>query len=344
MTKRVMILVYPGCMTLEVAGPADTFVLANEVAKEHSQQDGPPVYDVALIAPTMGNIDTAGSVVTMNIDRTCDDVSDEELSDLDFLLVSGGVSAIDIRTNSAMLAFIRRASGLSKRIGSVCTGAFLLAEAGLLDGRAATTHWRKAKVLDQTFPEIDVKPHKIVCKDGNVWTSGGITSAIDLALAIVEEDLGPEISRAVARLLVTHMSRRGAQSQYEVSEDGSAFPSGTSDPMQDVIYFIRVHPAADLKLEALAKQFNLTEKTLARRFKAFTGKTVGKFVEDVRLAHAQARLENSSEKLVEVANKCGFPSSEAMRRSFTKRFTISPADFRARFRTLTGQYVQTAAE
>lgn len=345
MTRRVMILAYPGCMSLDIVGPADTFILANTVAREHSSADAAPVYDISLVAPTWGHLNTAGSVVTINVDRTCEDVTDQELHDLDLLLVSGGVSAIDIRTNPEMQKFISRASTLSNRIGSVCTGAFLLAEAGLLDGRSATTHWRKARVLEESYPEIDVEPHKIVCKDGNVWTSGGITSGIDLALAIVEDDLGPEIARTVARLMVTHMSRQGGQNQYEEVSLDEGMPTGASDIlMQEIYYYVRVHPADDLRLGTLAARFNLTEKTLARRFKAFTGKTTAKFVEDVRLTHAQARLENSSETLEEIARNSGFPSSESMRRAFTKRFSISPAEFRARFRTSTGQHLRTAAE
>ncbi len=345
MSKRIMILVYPGCMSLDIVGPADTFLMANTIAREHSGQDAEPAYDISLVAPSPGHLKTAGSIVTMNIDHCCHELTDEDLCKLDLLLISGGVSAIDIRTDPEMLAFIRRAYKNARRIGSICTGAFLLAEAGLLDGRKAATHWRKAKVLKDTYPDILVEPNSIVCSDENVWTSGGITSGIDLALAVIEEDLGSEIARSVARLMVTHLARRGGQNQYEDLNQQEASRVGAADIlMHEILNHIRVHPSGDLRVETLAERFTLTEKTLSRRFKSFTSKTIGKYVEDTRLAHAQARLENSGESLGEVARKSGFPSTEAMRRAFAKRFSITPAEFRARFRSATRQLVTPAAE
>ncbi len=336
MTRRIMILVYPGCMSLDIVGPADTFLMANTIAREHSGQDAEPAYDISLIAPKLGNLQTAGSIVTMSIDHCCYELSDAELEKTDLLLISGGVSAIDIRTDPEMLAFIHRAKKHARRIGSICTGAFLLAEAGLLDGRKAATHWRMAKLLKETYPDILVEPSSIVCQDKGVWSSGGITSGIDLALAVIEEDLGSEIARSVARLMVTHLARQGGQNQYEDLNKDEGERVGAADIlMREVLNHIRLHPAGDLRVETLAKHFSLTEKTLTRRFKGFTNKTIGKFVEDTRLAHAQARLENSGESLGEVAKKSGFPSTEAMRKAFTKRFSISPAAFRARFRTAT---------
>ncbi|WP_417522965.1 GlxA family transcriptional regulator [Marinovum sp.] len=345
MTRRIMILVYPGCMALDIVGPSDTFLMANTVVREHSGQSAEAAYDVSLVAPTLGSLKTAGSIITINVDRRCEDVTDAELDDTDLVLVSGGVSAIDIRTDPGMLDFINRAYGRANRIGSICTGAFLLAEAGIIGGRKAATHWRKAKVLQEAYPDVEVEPASIVCKDGNVWTSGGITSGIDLALSIVEEDLGPEIARSVARLMVTHMARRGGQNQYEDIDLDAPTRVGAADVvMQEILIYIRVHPTRDLRLETLAEQFNLTEKTLARHFKSFSGRTIGKYVEEVRLVHAQARLENSGESLSEIARSSGFPSNEALRRAFSKRFSITPAEFRARFRTAAEQVQRPAAE
>lgn len=341
MSRRVLILTYPGCMSLDVAGPADTFVMANVVYAEHTRKTGnAPAYVIGTAAPNPGSLEAFGSVVSMNIQRACDEITNKELEELDLLVICGGVTAMSIRTDPTMLAFLKRAATRVKRFASICTGALILAEAELLEGRKVATHWRVAEQLKVTYPNVDVKRDSFVCRDGNVWSSGGITSGIDLALAIVETDLGTEVARAVARLMVTHLSRRGGQSQYEKLDVNETTAVGAEDVLMREIYsYIRMHPAADLKRSTLAEKFNLTERTLARRFDAYSGRTIGKFVEESRVSHAQIRLESSGDPLVEVALRSGFPSAEAMRRAFSKRFSITPTEFRERFR---GSMVQAA--
>lgn len=345
MTRKVLILTYPGSMALDVVGPADAFTIANAVAGEHAPPGAPPAYDISIVAQTRGAQKMFGAALSLNADRTCDDISDQELDDVDLVVVSGGVAALGIRTDPSMLAFIGRAHSRVRRVASICTGAFLLAEAGLFNNRRATTHWRFAKQLADSYPEVEVVPDKIVCRDGKFWSSGGITSGIDLALTIVEADLGPEMARAAARLMVTHMPRHVGQSQYESPVLQTEAEVGATDLlMREIFNYIRVHPEADLKRATLAKRFNLTEKTISRRFNAFAGKTVGKFVEDARLAHAQIRLENSDESLVEVALRSGFPSPDAMRRAFTRRFSTTPTEFREKFKSATAHFSAPAAE
>lgn len=331
-TKKVLVLAYPGCQTLDVAGPVDTLLLTNEVCADRGMNHAP--YKVELVAPKSGSVATHGGVIRLNIDRAISDISDEELSNLDTFMIAGGFSAVEVRTDSDVIDFIRRASQRASRIASVCTSAFLFAESGVLDGRKVATHWRVAKPLAASYPEIEVDPDAIVCRDGDVWSSGGISAGVDLALALVEHDLGADVARSVARMMVMFLARPGGQTQFEFPVTEPEEPVPQADVMmQEIISLIRLHPNADLRLAAIARRFNLTGRTLARRFRAFTGMTLGRFVEEARIAHARVRLEDSDETLAQIAIHSGFGSADSMRRAFTRNLSINPQDYRARFKS-----------
>lgn len=342
MAKKIMVLVYPGCQALDVAGPVDTLLMTNEVSQDRG---GDALsYDIKLVAPQRGELGTHGGVLRLHIDQMISDVTDEELAQLDTFMIAGGFSAVSLRAEADVIAFVQRASKHAKRVASVCTSAFLFAEAGVLEGHTVTTHWRVANRLAHDYPGITVSADKLVCNDGKIWSSGGISAGVDLALAMVENDLGADVARSVARMMVMFLARPGGQAQFQNPiADGQDITPPTDLRIQGIIDLIRLHPAKDLRRSSLAEEFNLTERTLARRFQAFTGMTVARFVEDVRLGHARIHLEDSEVTLEQVADRAGFSSADSMRRVFTKRLSISPQNYRARFKSAMRSSAKDAA-
>src|SRR3954471_6011878 len=219
----------------------------------------------------------------------------------------------------------RRARGTT----SICAGAYLLAAAGLLDGRRATTHWNYCAVLAQRYPEVEFDPDPVFVRDGNVWTSAGVTAGIDLALALVEEDLGAEVALAVARLLVVFFKRPGGQSQFS----GALSVQQASRPaLRELQAWIAGHLDEDLSVAALAERANLSERSFARAFRAEVGQTPAVYVEGLRVERARALLEDGAQSLDTVARAAGFSSPEVLRRAFHRRVGVSPAAYRERFR------------
>lgn len=332
MPKKIMALTYPGCQALDVAGPVDVFLMTNEVSADHGGISD--CYEIKIVAPTRGELATHGGVIRLSIDQAVSEVTDEELSELDTFLIPGGFSAVSMRDEPDLIEFIQRASARARRLASVCTSAFLFAEAGVLSGHEITTHWRVASRLAQDYPDVTVNADAIVCQDGRIWSSGGISAGVDLALAMVENDMGADIARSVARMMVMYLARPGGQSQFRSPGSATAEIAPHTDvQIQEIIDLIRTHPADDLRRSTLAERFNLTERTLARRFLSFTGMTITHFVEEVRVGHARMRLENSAETLERVASRSGFGSADSMRRIFKKKLSISPQDYRARFKS-----------
>jgi transcriptional regulator GlxA family with amidase domain len=332
MSKKVMVLTYPGCQALDVAGPVDALLMTNEVSQDRGGD--PLCYDIKVVAPQRGALGTHGGVLRLHVDQAISEITDEELAELDIFMIAGGFSAVSLRDEPNVVAFIQRASRHAKRLASVCTSAFLFAEAGVLDGHTVTTHWRVADRLAHDYPTIKVDADALVCHDGKVWSSGGISAGVDLALAIVENDLGADIARSVARMMVMFLARPGGQAQFQSPvADAMDLAPPTDLQIQGIIDLIRLHPAKDLRRSTLAEQFNLTERTLARRFQSFTGMTIARFVEDVRLGHARLHLEDSEMTMEKVAERAGFNSADSMRRVFIKRLSISPHNYRARFKS-----------
>jgi transcriptional regulator GlxA family with amidase domain len=226
------------------------------------------------------------------------------------------------------VAGVRRVARRDRRVGSVCTGAYLLAEAGVLDGRRVTTHWASCRDLAERYPRLSVEPDPIFVRDGPVITSAGVTAGMDLALALVEEDHGRELALAVARRLVMFVKRPGGQSQFSIALEAQA---SAREPVPDVQAFIAAHPGADLSVGALARRAGMSPRNFARVFARETGTTPARFVERARVEAARRQLEDTGLGLAGVADACGFGSVETLRRSFLRQLRVGPAEYRHRF-------------
>ena len=248
---------------------------------------------------------------------------------VDTLLVSGGDGRVEASKDERIKDFLRRSSLTARRYGSVCTGAFLLAEAGLLGGRRVTTHWAYCGVLAAQFSDISVDPDPIFVRDGNVITSAGVTAGIDLALALVEDDLGRDPALEVARHLVVFLRRPGNQAQFSTQ---LAAQLAHRAPLRDVQQWIADNPAADLSVPALASRASLSPRQFARAFAAEVGMPPGRYVDRIRLETARRRLEDTADGVEQTARACGYGTPEAMRRAFMRALGVSPGEYRRRFR------------
>jgi transcriptional regulator GlxA family with amidase domain len=248
---------------------------------------------------------------------------------IDTLLVAGGRGVEAALRERALLSAIARLAPRARRLASVCTGTFLLAEAGLLDGRRVTTHWDACRDLARRYPALRVDPDPIFVRDGRVATSAGVTAGMDLALALVEEDWGRETALAVARRLVLFLKRPGGQSQFSAQ---LAAQGAERDALRDVQEFAVGNPDADLSVAALARRAAMSPRHFARVFAREVGTTPARFVERVRVEAARRRLEESAAGVEVIAESCGFGSAETMRRAFLRGLQVSPADYRSRFR------------
>ncbi len=250
---------------------------------------------------------------------------------IDTLIVPGGRGARRATSDEQVIAWLRGAARRSRRVASVCTGAFLLAQAGLLDGRRATTHWAASAALARTYPKIDVDPDPIFVRDGNVYSSAGVTAGIDLALALVEEDLGPRAALDVARALVLFVRRPGGQSQFSRVLAGQAAHRPGVRELQE---WIADHLSEELSVPVLAERAFMSPRNFARVFAAEVGVTPAAYVESVRLERARMLLETTALSLEEVARECGFGTIETMRRTFGRRLRASPGGYRDRFQNV----------
>ncbi len=249
---------------------------------------------------------------------------------IDTLLVPGGPGALEAADCAQLISAVRRLAGGARQAASVCTGAFVLAAAELLDGRRATTHWAAETRFAERFPRVALQTDAIFIRDGRVLTSAGVTAGIDLALALVQDDLGPELARRVAKLLVVFMQRPGGQAQFSVRARTN--PS-RYEPLRDVLDAVAADPAADHSAGAMAERAMVSERHLARLFVRDTGVTPAQYVERVRVEAAEALLERGDESLDVVAQHSGFGSPETMRRAFLRVLSITPGSYRARFRS-----------
>jgi transcriptional regulator GlxA family with amidase domain len=245
---------------------------------------------------------------------------------IDTLVVSGGLGHEDAADNPRLVGQVRRLASLSQRVASVCTGATVLAAAGLLDGRRATTHWHYARRLAERFPQVHVDAAPIYLRDGRVATSGGVTAALDLTLAFVEEDHGPEIARRVAMGMVTYLQRPGNQAQMSLF---TSIPRPEQILVRRVVDHVNSHLDADLGATSLAALVGVSERHLSRLFSEHVGVTPGRLVRDARLEAASRLLAATREPLPAIASRCGFGSAESLRQAFVARFSISPSRFRA---------------
>jgi transcriptional regulator GlxA family with amidase domain len=247
----------------------------------------------------------------------------------DTLVVAGGEGSRRATADAEIVDWIARASRRARRTTSVCTGSYLLAAAGLLDGRRATTHWAFADSFSERYPAVDLDPEPVFVRDGDVWTSAGVTAGMDLALALVEDDLGPEVALTVARALVVFLKRPGGQSQFSGALTAQ---QATRPALRELQAWIVGHLDEDLSVAALAERARLSERSFARAFRHEVGQTPAAYVEALRVERARTLLEDGAESLDAVARGAGFGSAEVLRRAFHRRVGVGPAAYRERFR------------
>ncbi|GID97394.1 GlxA family transcriptional regulator [Amorphoplanes digitatis] len=316
MDRRTVVVIFEGFQLLDLAGPADVFATANLLTRA----DG---YDLEVAAVRAGQVSAQNGIVALA--RT-------PLAGLtgpiDTLLVVGGLTLSACPADRELVAEIARLAPHCRRITSVCNGAFLLAAAGLLTGRRATTHWLAADRLAAGYPQVRVDADAIYVKDANVWTSAGVTAGIDLALALVAEDHGHELARQVARGLVVYLQRPGGQSQFSTPMRASTPPS---ERFRELQAFIDDNPTGDLSVPALARRSAMSERHFSRLFTAQTGMSPGRYVERSRAEAARRRLEVTADPLDRIARESGLGGPETLYRIFRRHWRISPGDYRRRF-------------
>jgi transcriptional regulator GlxA family with amidase domain len=320
--KRVAMLAYPGVQILDVTGPLEVFARASRWLREDGGRSDYP-YTVEILGLESGLIRTS-SGLSLHAERRFADVG----RGVDTLLVAGGTGSRLHASNPTILRWLRGQAAHVRRLASVCTGAFFLAEAGLLTGRRATTHWASCAELARCYPDVRVEPDRLFIKEGSVYTSAGVTAGIDLALALVEEDHGRDVALAVARALVVFLKRPGGQAQFsaQLSEQFA-----DREPLRDVQAYIVEHPRADLSVEALARRTGMSPRNFARVFTREVGVTPARFVTRARVETARRLLEESSKGLDAIALASGLRSAELVRRAFLRAVGVGPSAYRARF-------------
>jgi transcriptional regulator GlxA family with amidase domain len=311
----VVLVTFPGTTLLDVAGPAEVFHTANQLLDRAA-------YELVVASGGGGAVRSASGLV---LDTT---PIDAVAAPVDTLMATGGMGVQAATDDAHLIGAIKRLAAGSRRVTSVCTGTFLLAQAGLLEGRTVTTHWGRAGGLARRFPTLEIDADRIFVRDGDVWTSAGVTAGIDLALALVEDDHGAALAREVARWLVVFVQRPGGQGQF--SAHLAVAPAQRAD-VKAALDAIAADPGAELTVAALARRVGVSERHLARLFRAETGTTVADHVEAVRVEAARRLLEDGREGIGAVARRCGFRTVETFHRAFKRRTGITPGEHRARF-------------
>ena len=322
-TRRVAILIYEGVQSLDLTGPLEVLAGAGRLITETGRSE--PAYEIRVISPDGKPVRTS-SGLTITPDGGVADVAPH----LDTLIVTGGAGHADAARDAALTDWIALAASTARRTASVCTGAFLLAEAGLLSGRRASTHWAWAGRLASSYPDVRVEPEPIFIRDGEIWTSAGVTCGMDLALALVEEDLDRDAALLIARMLVLFLRRPGNQSQFSATL-GSQTPA--REPLREVQRSVIESIGGEHSVEAMAARAHMSPRHFARAFRAETGVTPARFVERVRVEAARRMLEDGSQPIAAIASSCGFGTAETMRRVFLRTLEVGPAEYRRRFRS-----------
>jgi transcriptional regulator GlxA family with amidase domain len=324
-SRRIGFLIYPDCEICDVCGPFDAFHWADYWLPRFGRTNEPG-YQLIMLAATPGPVRTLCGLELVAT-HSFHDIGDG----LDTLLVAGGVTSLEEACKDPTLVeWVRSKAPRVRRVASICTGALILAAAGLLDHRRVTTHWMFSDMLASAYPLIKVDPSLIFARDGNIYTSGGVTAGIDLALLLVEEDLGQEIALAVARTMVVFPRRPGGQSQFTAFLTTGA----TNRPdIRELQGWILGNAGADLSVPALADRIGMSPRNFARLFRSETGETPAQFVERARADAARCKLEQTLWPVEIIAEECGFGNPERMRRTFQRLFDTSPHDYRARFRS-----------
>jgi len=335
--RRIGIFVYDGMMALDAVGPADVFGLANIMCREEDP-NASEQYDICLVGSRKGSIRT-GTGFRIAVDWSVREADPA----FDTLIVPGGANLRDAEFALKIPevdAWLRRSARQSRRVVSICTGAITLAKLGLLNGRRATTHWAYCERLAADFPTVEVEPDTLWIKDGKIYTSAGITTGIDLALALIEEDLGRRFALELARALVMFLKRPGGQSQFS-SELISQMAS--PDRLEDLVEWIREHLDSPLTIEDLAKRSGMSVRNFQRVFTQQCGMPPAKFIERLRVERARLIIEDTALSMAEIAQKSGFDSEQRMRRSFKRVLGINPTDHADRVRPVPADQVVPAS-
>ena len=316
--RRIEFVVYDGVNLLDIAGPLQVLTSCNELLARRGVN---AAYAPHVVAPASGLVQTSSGLgVAAN---ELPDVADP----LDTLVVCGGHGVRDAAANPDLLSWLVARATRARRVASVCTGAFLLAAAGLLEGRRAVTHWAYCGDLAEAYPGIRVEADPIFIEDGDVWTSAGVTSGIDLMLALVERDLGRDLALAVARQIVVYLKRPGGQAQFSAELE----LQGRTDRFHGLHAWMKDNLDSDLSVPNLAASAGMSERSFVRRYKAATGVTPARAVERIRVESAQRELCGGDRSVKEIARRCGFGTEETMRRSFIRQVGTAPSEFRKRF-------------
>jgi transcriptional regulator GlxA family with amidase domain len=316
--RGVEILAFPATQLLDVCGPLQVFASANQAAAERGEK---PPYEARVIAASGSAVTTSAGLGLVAAPLPA------AAAAVDTLLVAGGPGVHEAAGDARLVDWLRGHARHARRVASVCTGAFLLGAAGLLDGRRAATHWRWCAELARRFPAAQVEPDPIFVRDGTVWSSAGVTAGIDLALALIEEDLGRATALELARRLVVFLKRPGGQAQFSVAL--SLQQSG--DRFEALHRWMERNLAGDLSLAALSRQAGMSERSFSRHYAEATGLTPARAVERLRVEAASRLLSDTGLPAKRVAERCGFGSEETLRRSFLRLLAVTPQEYRARF-------------
>ncbi len=319
--RRVVIVIYPGVTLLDAAGPAQVFASAN--SQEARAPDAPP-YEVVLASPAGGQVpsDSGFTLGTVSLRQAAAEA-------IDTLIVSGGIGVFDLVEERQVIDWLNAQAQRCRRLASTCMGAFLTAEAGLVEGRTVTTHWRYIEALRSRYPTVDVQCDPLFVRSGKLWSSAGVTAGIDLALAMVEEDHGHAVAMQVAQSLVVFFKRPGGQSQF--SNVLLAQQADGDGGFSELHAWIAGHLASDLKVETLARRAGMSPRSFARRYKERTGTTPAKAIEMMRVETAKRLLEQSGTSLARIALQTGLGDEQRLRRAFDRHVGVSPSDYRKTF-------------
>jgi transcriptional regulator GlxA family with amidase domain len=319
--RMVVLAAFRGANLLDIAGPAQVFTSASEILAGQYGCKG--AYRVNVVSVSGGLVETTSGIGLMS-----ERAGSFKPGRIDTLLVSGGIGSETAGSDTRLVVWLRSAKTRVRRFGSVCTGAFVLAGAGMLDGRRAATHWAYCDRLQAEYPAVKVERDAIFVHDGGIWTSAGITSGIDLALAMVEEDWGRDLALLVSRRLVLFLKREGGQAQFSLPLQAQV----AAGRLQGLLERVAKNPAESHSVRMLAARAGMGERTLHRLFRKATGRTPADWVERMRLEAARRRLEESDELMGEIAANTGFGQADTMRRAFLRQLGVGPSAYRARFK------------
>ena len=315
--RCIAIVAFPGIQALDLFGPSEVFSMADRIT-------GGGIYDIQVLGPSDEPLATSSGIRMLPHRAIAG-----HRGRIDTLMVAGGLGVVHALEDDRLVDWIGRTAKRARRVASVCNGAFLLARAGLLTGRRATTHWASCSELRRRHPEIAVETEPIFVRDGNVYTSAGVTAGIDLSLALVEDDLGPEVALEVARWLVLFLQRPGSQSQFSTQLAGQA---PLREALRELQRWIAGHLDRNLSVPVLAERAFMSPRNFARVFQREVGLTPAAYVEAVRLERARIALESGDAQVDEIARECGFGTVETFRRTFARRLGVSPSEYRSHFR------------